>query len=196
MSFCLLPLPLEPSRLTSKYTIFFFFFVEKKKKNSELFTLTYGALVRHLLLDLESPEEVNKQLDKMGHNIGIRLVDDFLAKTNTRRCRNFSEATKTIAETGFKMFLGVTARVSPVDDKECKIVFNENPLTDFVELPEKLQQLRYCNLLCGVIRGALEQISMKVEVDIARDPLKGDDKFELHMKLVEYVNEEYPFKDD
>merc|ERR1712224_762833 len=126
--------------------------------NSELFTLTYGALVRHLLLDLESPEEVNKQLDKMGHNIGIRLVDDFLAKTNTRRCRNFSEATKTIAETGFKMFLGVTARVSPVDDKECKIVFNENPLTDFVELPEKLQQLRYCNLLCGVIRGALEHI--------------------------------------
>ncbi len=58
-------------------------------QNSELFTLTYGALVRHLLLDLESPEEVNKQLDKMGHNIGIRLVDDFLAKTNTTRCRNF-----------------------------------------------------------------------------------------------------------
>lgn len=75
-------------------------------------------------------------------------------------------------------------------------VLSENPLTDFVELPEKLQPLSYCSLLCGVIRGALEQISMKVECEISKDPLKGDERFELHMRLVEYVNEEYPFKDD
>lgn len=164
--------------------------------SSELFTLTYGALVRHLLLDLESPEEVNKQLDKMGQNIGVRLVDDFLAKTSTTRCRNFREAAKTIAETGFKMFLGISAKVTQIDDKECKMVLNDNPLTDFVELPDKLEPLSYCNLLCGVIRGALEQISMKVEVTISKDPLKGDERFELHMKLLEYVNEEYPFKDE
>merc|ERR1711904_322299 len=121
--------------------------------NSELFTLTYGALVRHLLLDLESPEEVNKQLDKMGENIGTRLVDDFLAKTSTTRCKNFKEAAKTIAETGFKMFLGTPAKVTQIDDKERKMVLLENPLTDFVELPEKLQPLSSCNLLCGVIRG-------------------------------------------
>lgn len=96
-------------------------------QNSELFTLTYGALVRHLLLDLESPEEVNKQLDKMGQNIGIRLVDDFLAKTNTGRCRNFREAAKTIAETGFRMFLGCSAKVTQIDDKECKMVRCESP---------------------------------------------------------------------
>ena len=84
--------------------------------------MTYGALVRHLLLDLESPEEVNKQLDKMGQNIGVRLVDDFLAKTSTTRCRNFREAAKTIAETGFKMFLGISAKVMQIDDKECKMV--------------------------------------------------------------------------
>ena len=92
------------------------------EQSSELFTLTYGALVRHLLLDLESPEEVNKQLDKMGQNIGVRLVDDFLAKTSTTRCRNFREAAKTIAETGFKMFLGISAKVMQIDDKECKMV--------------------------------------------------------------------------
>ena len=96
-------------------------------QNSELFTLTYGALVRHLLLDLESPEEVNKQLDKMGQNIGIRLVDDFLAKTNTGKCRNFREAAKTIAETGFRMFLGCSAKVTQIDDKECKMVRCESP---------------------------------------------------------------------
>lgn len=80
-----------------------------------------------MLLDLESPEEVNKQLDKMGQNIGIRLVDDFLAKTNTGRCRNFREAAKTIAETGFRMFLGCSAKVTQIDDKECKMVRCESP---------------------------------------------------------------------
>ncbi|QDZ24813.1 subunit 3 of trafficking protein particle complex [Chloropicon primus] len=170
--------------------------VAGERINSELFTLTYGALVRHLLLDLESPEEVNKQLDRMGQNIGVRLVDDFLAKTNTTRCRNFKEAVKTIADTGFKMFLGIDAKVTQIGDKECKMVLNDNPLIDFVELPEKLEPLSYCNLLCGVIRGALEQVSMKVEVLISKDPLKGDERFELHMKLLEYINEEYPFADD
>lgn len=31
-------------------------------------------------------------------------------------------------------------------------------MTDFVELPEQLQGLKYSNLLCGVIRGALEMV--------------------------------------
>merc|ERR1711934_1218959 len=43
--------------------------------NSELFTLTYGALVRHLLLDLESPEEVNKQLDIFGTILPLVFVN-------------------------------------------------------------------------------------------------------------------------
>lgn len=34
-------------------------------QNAELFTLTYGAIVRQLLTDLEEAEEVNKQLDQM-----------------------------------------------------------------------------------------------------------------------------------
>ena len=37
-----------------------------EKCNPELFTLTYGAIVRQLLNDFEdNVEEVNKQLDKM-----------------------------------------------------------------------------------------------------------------------------------
>ena len=36
-------------------------------------------------------EEVNKKLDGMGHNIGCRLVEDFLAKTNTQKCGDFRD---------------------------------------------------------------------------------------------------------
>ena len=34
-------------------------------QNSEIFTLTYGSIVRQLITDLEDLEEVNKQLDTM-----------------------------------------------------------------------------------------------------------------------------------
>lgn len=42
--------------------------------------------------------EVNKQLDKMGYNIGLRLIEDFLAKTNTGRCANFRETAENISK--------------------------------------------------------------------------------------------------
>ena len=35
------------------------------RQNAEIFTLTYGSVVRQLVADYEDVEEVNKQLDKM-----------------------------------------------------------------------------------------------------------------------------------
>ncbi len=108
-------------------------------------------------------------------------------------------------------------------------MLEENPLADFVELPEHLQGLRwgaqcdalllllllllllpignhswcrYSNIYCGVIKGALEMVNIRffcslqhllppsharhvgcrVECSITKDPLCGDDSFE--MKLV------------
>ena len=40
------------------------------------------------------------------------------------------------------------------------------------------------------------QVSMKTEVTWARDMLRGDDAFELQVKLLKQVPEEYPYKDD
>ena len=37
-------------------------------------------------------------------------------------------------------------------------VLDDNLLMDFVELPEACGKLSYCQLLCGVIRGALEMV--------------------------------------
>uniref|UniRef100_A0A804RLZ2 Trafficking protein particle complex subunit n=1 Tax=Zea mays TaxID=4577 RepID=A0A804RLZ2_MAIZE len=167
-------------------------------QNAELFTLTYGAIVRQLLTDLEEVEEVNKQLDQMGYNIGTRLVDEFLAKSNVSRCVDFKETADVIAKLGFKMFLGVTATVTnwDVEGTSCSIVLEDNPLVDFVELPDTCQGLQYCNLLSGVIRGALEMVSMKTEVTWVRDMLRGDDAYEMRVKLIKQVPEEYPYKDD
>lgn len=158
--------------------------------NAELFTLTYGAIVRQLLTDLEEVEEVNKQLDQMGYNIGIRLIDEFLAKSGVSRCVDFKETAEMIAKVGFKMFLGVTASVTSWDSDGtcCSIILEDNPLVDFVELPDTCQGLYYCNVLSGVIRGALEMVSMKTEVTWTRDVLRGDDAYELQVKLLKQAD--------
>jgi hypothetical protein len=59
------------------------------------------------------------------------------------------------------MFLGVTATVTNWDAEgtTCSFVLEDNPLVDFVELPDTCQGLQYCNVLSGVIRGALEMVS-------------------------------------
>ncbi|RAL53340.1 hypothetical protein DM860_007012 [Cuscuta australis] len=173
-------------------------FASVERVNAELFTLTYGAIVRQLITDLEEVDEVNKQLDQMGYNIGVRLIDEFLAKSNISRCVDFKETAEVIAKVGLKMFLGITATVTNWDAEgtTCSLILEDNPLVDFVELPYTCQGLNYCNILSGVIRGALEMVSMKTEVTWIRDMLLGDDVFELQLKLIKQVPEEYPYKDD
>merc|ERR1711970_560979 len=107
---------------------------DPKKVSGELFILTYGGLVSTLLKDYENVDDVNKQLEKMGYNIGIRLVEDFLARSGERRCNDFRETADIIAKSGFKMFLGITPTVpnwSPAGD-EFSLIFDNNPLTEFV----------------------------------------------------------------
>lgn len=64
--------------------------------------MTYGTIVAQLCKDYESDyAEVNKQLDKMGYNIGLRLIEDYLAKSNTmKRCANFRETAEMISRVG------------------------------------------------------------------------------------------------
>lgn len=59
------------------------------------------------------------------------------------------------------MYLGITPSVtnwSPAGD-EFSLILENNPLVDFVELPDNHSTLIYSNLLCGVLRGALEMVN-------------------------------------
>jgi hypothetical protein len=46
--------------------------------------------------DYENVDDVNRQLEKMGWNIGVRLVEDFLARTNSGKCHDFRETAEKI----------------------------------------------------------------------------------------------------
>lgn len=67
-------------------------------------------------------------------------------------------------QVGFKIFLNITPTITnwTSDNKQFSLLFEENPLADFVELPDDgraQDELWYSNILCGVLRGALEMVS-------------------------------------
>src|SRR2546423_7190067 len=66
-------------------------------------------------------------------------------------------------QVGFKMFLNITPTITnwTSDNKQFSLMFDENPLADFVELPDDgraQDELWFSNILCGILRGALEMV--------------------------------------
>ena len=132
----------------------------------------------------------------MGYNIGIRLIEDFLARSSLGRCADFREVGEVVAKVcirvliqgsyvharlkvGFKSFLNITPTVTHtalpsrpnstqqqgnVAGSSFVLTLEENPLAEFVELPEDALDggLWFSNVLCGVIRGALEMVRSNV----------------------------------
>ena len=116
-----------------------------------------------------------------GYNIGIRLIEDFLARTGLQRCSTFAETAEVISKVAFKTFLNITPLLSfpppsvPAagpsstnpgqnlpQPSEFILTFEENPLAEFADLPKDARDggLWFSNVLCGVIRGALEMVSL------------------------------------
>jgi len=174
---------------------------DPRKISYELFTLTYGAFVAQLVKDYESCDEVNKQLDQIGYNMGVRMIEDFLARTpQVGRCGDLRETSEVLSKQAFKMFLGIQPAVVNWNATfdEFSLLLDPNPLVEFVELPEdkKYESLSYSQVICGAIRGALEMVQLKVECSVKADQLKGDNVTEIRVKFIEIILDAVPIGED
>jgi trafficking protein particle complex subunit 3 len=159
--------------------------------------------------------------------MGCRLIEDFLAKTGVGSCSDFRDTMDVVAKVSllfarlarnwtsllspstktrrtnnkgaFKIFLGISPTVDKwsYDGKECSLVFDENPLAEFVELPEgAATTLWYSNMYCGVLKGALEMVQLEVEAVFVSDVLRGDDTTEIRVKFIKHLDEAGPMSDE
>lgn len=181
------------------------------KVSYELFTLTYGAFIAQVFKDYENIDEVNKQLDTIGYNIGTRLIEDFLSRTQiTQRCNDMKELADTLASKAFKMYLGIQPLVSNwnASNDEFSLIFDSSLLNEFVELPlnninnsnetgdSTNNNFNYLQIICGAIRGALEMIQLKVDCYLKADQLKGDASTEIRIKFIEKLLDAVPIGED
>lgn len=65
----------------------------------------------------------------------------------------------------FSMYLGMQPTVSSWSSAgdEFSLVWDQCPLSEWVEIPPENKGLKFCNLLCGAIRGALEMVQLEVQ---------------------------------
>ncbi len=93
-----------------------------------------------------SLRQVNGVLETMGFNIGTRIVDEFMARSGAGRCHSFEETAEVLGRGAFKMFLGTAATVPAAgwsaDKTSFALVLEDNPLAQFVELPDELRKLK------------------------------------------------------
>uniref|UniRef100_A0A0K8TTF7 Trafficking protein particle complex subunit n=1 Tax=Tabanus bromius TaxID=304241 RepID=A0A0K8TTF7_TABBR len=171
--------------------------LDAKKVNSELLTLTYGSLVSQMLRDFENIDDVNKQLERIGYNMGMRLIEDFLSRTSSPRCLEMRDTADKVQQ-AFRMYLNVQPTISnwSAAGDEYSLIFDNNPLTEFVELPPDMTNLRYCGILCGCIRGALEMVQLEVQCWFVQDQLKGDNNTEIRIKFIRRLEDAIPAGED
>ena len=168
-------------------------FARMEKVSSELVAITYGALVSQLLQGKQDAEAIHADLDRIGHNMGTRLVDEFLAKSGSATpCQSFKESLEVLSRVGVKMFLGIDSELTEVSSNSFLLSFPENPLNDFVELPPHLKgsKFSYSALYCGILRGAFEQLHMRVACEYVKDTLRGDDTNAIKIDLVSIIRPE------
>ena len=136
------------------------------KVSGELVALTYGAFISQIVKDYEDVNEINKQIELLGYreqndlnnryNIGLRLIEEYLAKTRTRGIKSFRTSCENIASKAFPMYLGFAATIqSWSDDEQTCILRNIFSIFDNQSLNQILQHylLNFLmnQMICSII---------------------------------------------
>ena len=151
----------------------------------------YGTLLVRLTKDINDINELNTKIELIGYDIGKRLVDDLIddfQRVDTSDQNKLME--KLICQLA-QYYLGIIGNYSQTGEKEFHLIFTENPISLYVELPESLEGLCYSNVICGIMRGMLEICGYEVKCEFVKDKIKGDDNNDMKITLVKYIEERF-----
>ncbi len=167
-------------------------YLERKQIKVDLLTFMYGSLLVRLTKDIKDINELNKKIELIGYDIGKRLVDDLI--DDFQRNLDMSDQNKLMEKLICQLtqyYLGIIGKYNQTSEKEFHLVFPENPISSYVELPESLEGLCYSNVICGIMRGMLEICGYEVKCEFVKDKIKGDDNNDMKITLVKYIEERF-----
>lgn len=163
------------------------------KVNVELFSLTYGSLVRAIVKETNNIEDANNKLAKIGENMGDRITDDIVVNYDNK-ITSLKDACEMIAKFAFKNYLGVTAEISEPSENRIIISILDNPITRYVSIPPEYDGLIYLMPLLGLIKKMLEQLHFSTEVTLIHDRLTSQEcnTNDIEIKLLGILTDTLP----
>ena len=164
---------------------------ERKQNKVELLTFMYGSLLVRLTKDIKDIKELNTKIENIGYEMGKRLLDDLIDDFQKKIDSSNSKLMEILIKQLAQYYLGIISSLSQVSEKEYHLVFNENPISFYVELPEELNNLCYSNIICGIFRGMLEVSGFEIKCEFVKDKMKGDDVNDLKIELVKIIEERF-----
>lgn len=178
-----------------------------EKMPADLFHSMYGAVAVDAWRQCGNDGiKANARLDRIGFNMGGRLVEELCAKCpiiSTVCGSTFREAGESIIKLLFKMYMNANVVIEPMDNDELIVSLPSNDeqlnaITKNVVLPDdaRTSSFNYFQLYCGLMRGVLESLYWRTEVGMVNDQLKGDTNTQIRIKLISKLDEERPPNDD
>ena len=164
---------------------------ERKQNKVELLTFMYGSLLVRLTKDIKDINELNTKIENIGYEMGKRLLDDLIDDFQKKIDSSNSKLMEILIKQLAQYYLGIISSLSQVSEKEYHLVFKENPISFYVELPEELNNLCYSNIICGIFRGMLEVSGFEIKCEFVKDKMKGDDVNDLKIELVKIIEERF-----
>ena len=164
---------------------------ERKQNKVELLTFMYGSLLVRLTKDIKDIKELNTKIENIGYEMGKRLLDDLIDDFQKKIDSSNSKLMEILIKQLAQYYLGIISSLSQVSEKEYHLVFKENPISFYVELPEELNNLCYSNIICGIFRGMLEVSGFEIKCEFVKDKMKGDDVNDLKIELVKIIEERF-----
>ena len=160
--------------------------------NTELFTLSYGSLVRSIVKETNNIEDANSKLAKIGTNIGNRITDDFVVNYEKTRFKNLREACDSLVEYFLKHYFGINSSITESSENRCVIRFGDNAISRYVKIPAEYDGLVYLQPILSSIKTTLSLLHFNVEVNMIHDMLRSSDYNEIEIKLIEILYDSLP----